>query len=363
MVRIFRRGIPLILISMALGLPAQNINGVVVSRETLQPVSDVFIFIDNTSVGTTSDQHGHFTITIPDGTHKELVFSHLNFDIKLRKISSLLAARQDTFYLFPKKIFTAEAVVKAKANKRVWKNRLKRFREAFIGNLPEKLVTIENAEVLIFEETSDHLHAQASEPLQLRNEYLGYEVTFFLDQFMLRSDGATDYAGKVFFKELAAKKKELARFKRNRTKVYQRSSRRFFQELIKKDFEDISYQINRSKFMEEENKFTDLQEIGSLDMDSTEHGYFEIEVADYLSIVDLNTIERHQVTARKGGKIGMRTFENTDLIEAVSHLRPRSGKIIFDRSGLIQNAKEVEEYGYWAGLRVGSLLPLDYQTK
>ena len=61
------------------------------------------------------------------------------------------------------------------------------------------------------------------------------------------------------------------------------------------------------------------------------------------------------------GRVG--NFKQTTNNLPQSYLWSKHGRIVVNQYGAILNPTEVEEAGYWASLRVGALLPLDYAVK
>jgi hypothetical protein len=70
----------LILIS-AVGVSAQQatLKGVVLDSETRRPIPLVNIYMRGTSVGTTTDDSGEFTLSIPGGEKQTIAFSHIGY--------------------------------------------------------------------------------------------------------------------------------------------------------------------------------------------------------------------------------------------------------------------------------------------
>ncbi len=337
----------------------QPIRAVTIDAESQKPLADVFVFYNNSSIGTVTDSNGCFLLPSRESSLDEVVFSHLNYEDKNIPFDQIQYG--DTIFLTQKQFILTPAVITSKARPQLRARRLRQFKQEFLGDVPDRLVWIENPEVLLFEDADMQIRARAQSPLVLMNTFLGYKVYFYLKDFAIHQDEGIDYAGTVFFESLKGNRKEVAKWKRNRKKIYKRSSRKFFTELITNDFKELNYVLGYSSVDPVSDQFVDLIELPDLPFTQTEDDHYELSTSGYLTIIDLNTISKHQVTTKKSGKLGMKMFEKATTENAVSYLFARRGKIIFNEFGHILNAEEIEEYGYWASLRVGSLLPLNYR--
>ncbi len=206
---------------------AQTIKAIVANEETREVIPDVFVFLDNSSTGTITDKQGRFELKTEASHNLLLVLSHLNYELNSLAIKDL-ATLADTIFLTPSGVILEEAVVVGKTKSRLRLRRLKRFKSEFLGvNYDKGLIQLLNPEVLLFEQEKSKLMAEAKVPLIIENKVLGYRVQFFLEDYKSYKEGDLIYSGKVFFEELAGSKKEIAKYKRNRYKTYEQSSRHF----------------------------------------------------------------------------------------------------------------------------------------
>jgi len=204
---------------------AQTIKAIVADEESRQVIPDVFVFLDNSSTGSITDEEGQFELKIAVSNDLLLVFSHLNYELNSLVVKDL-ATLGDTIFLTPSGLVLEEAVVVEKAKPRVRLRWLKRFKSEFLGaNYDKALIHILNPEVLLFKQNKGKLIAESKAPLIIENKVLGYRVQFFLEDYKSYKKGDLVYLGKVFFEELGGSKKEIARYKRNRHKVRQSQER------------------------------------------------------------------------------------------------------------------------------------------
>ncbi len=342
----------------------QKVSAIVADEESRTPITDVFVFYDNSSTGAITDANGKFELTATDFQNAALVFSHLNYELK----TILIEDRQsipDTIFLTATSAILAEAVVVEKSKPRVRKRWLRRFTEEFLGeDYEEDLIKIVNPEVLLFAEEKNTLTAQSKEPLIIENKFLGYQIQFFLESFESYNYGDLLYQGKVFFEKIEGSKKEMARFKRNRFKTYQQTSRSFFANLVQQKIEEGAYEIGFSIFNNNK-EFINYEpaSIDSLIVSELDDGNYEISINQILTVTNrqLKIGQARQKVA--GTTMGIGDFKQTTNNSPRSYFWSKYGRIVVNEYGTILNAKEVEEAGYWANFRVANLLPLDYKIK
>lgn len=350
----------------SLALNGQSVKAVVADKDTRVPIVDVFVFWDNSSTGSITDKKGVFELTAENYQNNTLVFSHLNYDLYSLPVKDI-GAVPDTIFLTSSGVVLTEAVVTEKSKPRVRSRWLKRFKNDFLGaKYDNKLIRIKNPEVLLFKNEKGKLTAESRDALVIENKFLGYQVQFFLEAFESYQEGDLLYEGKVFFKELDGTKKEKARFKRNRLKTYQQTSRSFFTALVNQKMEEGNYEVGYSIF-DRDGAFANYEPIdpNSLSIKEVRDAVYEISINQILTVtanqIKLGQSANKGLGTTLGGRVG--NFKENQFNIPRSYLWSKHGRIVVNKFGTILNAKEVEEAGYWASLRVASLLPLDYKMK
>ncbi|GEM_PF-2349688 len=345
---------------------AQTIKAIVADEESRQVITDVFVFLDNSSTGSITDKQGQFELKTAVSHDLLLVFSHLNYELNSLAVKDL-ANLADTIFLTPSGLVLEEAVVVEKAKPRVRSRWLKRFKSEFLGEDYDKaLIHILNPEALLFKQDKGKLIAESKTSLIIENKVLGYQVQFFLEDYKSYKEGDLVYFGKVFFEELGGSKKEIAKYKRNRHKVYEQSSRHFFANLVQQNGITNRYEVGYSLFSKNE-EFINYEPIAADSLLITEFrkGKYEISINRILTITNnqlkINQGIRKNAGATMAGRVG--NFKQTTNNLPRSYLWSKHGRIVVNKFGSILNPTEVEEAGYWASFRVAALLPLDYAVK
>src|SRR5687767_14443203 len=107
------------------------IHGIVVDKEKKQPISRASVFLNNTSVGTVSDDAGRFSLRIPQGKFELIVFS-IGYESFLLIVSSSDDANDFTIEMKLKDEALEEVVI-TPYDKDGWKNWGSFFLQHFIG--------------------------------------------------------------------------------------------------------------------------------------------------------------------------------------------------------------------------------------
>ena len=343
---------------------AQSISGYVKDKESHSPIAGVFVFFENSSIGTISDEQGYYELSSNTVSFEQMVFTHINYDLKSEKVSTL----KDSIFLTPQQFVLDEVVISKKAKDRDRPKRLKKFQKALLGKLEKKnSVKLVNPEVLLFEEKKGKLLAHADVPLIIDNKYLGYKLQFFLKEFELSSNDDLRYQASAFFEPLAGSIKEEIRFNRNRVKTYQKGSRSFFQDLVKRHIDEEKYELGYAtlNWKADITSFESI-DVNTLDIVEQNPNTFEINIKGNLTVVhkDINITVVNSFHNSLSATINT-TVKNVKKtpkqLQATTSFIARNSKIVFDNYGMILNPLEIMEVGHWSESRVANLLPLDYQ--
>jgi hypothetical protein len=339
----------------------------IIDKVTSQPVEDANVFIGNTTFGSITDAKGRCKFDISSDVTKELIVSHVSYDLVVLQYSKYNALKDnDTIFLNPNGINLNEIVIEGKRAKQ-WKKNYRKFSSAFIGKGKRAaLCEIKNPAVLRFSKEDGVFKATAIDILKIKNHYLGYDVDFLLKELTIEKNGSMKYSGYPKFtdRSLTTNKAEI---NKNRVEAYEKSISHFLLNLIYDNLIDAKYKIKLKRyagteFIEEKSpQATDLVFLDSLS------GLYHIIYNDYLEVKHLGIKEIKE----KGYGLDIGGTENTvsgshDPDESIrignptSMLYKSSSSLIVDQYGQILNQTKVVEYGYWAEQKVANLLPFDY---
>lgn len=346
-----------------LSLQAQVITGYVVDADDNSPLINAFVFITNSNVGTSTDTAGYFELKYGDNEKINLTISHLAHEIKSINID-LREIQELTISLTPKSLELNSFELVSKYNAGTRKRRMKRFMNAFFGsNIKKGSVEIMNPESLLLSEKRGQLTVEATEPLKIENRHLGYNLRFYLKKFRLESNQDLLYQGSAFFTEMGGKKKQQAKYLKNRKKTFTNTSRDFFTKLINNQLNPEEYDMAFS-YQNLDGEFVLLKEItaDSLEIERVEENKFSIPIRGYLTVI-LKKKKVKSANSSGGLQGSMRTNRSDIAPSAQSFIKSRINTIYVNSKGVILNPLDIEEYGYWTEQRVATLLPFDYSVE
>ncbi|OJJ14500.1 hypothetical protein BKI52_42745 [marine bacterium AO1-C] len=337
-----------------------TIQGQVIDTKTKKPVNKVNIFLSGTTIGTSTDAKGKYTIqdSVPSGNYS-LVFSHINYEVATKGLS---VTDQGTLELNLelKRLESGlnEVTVSAKKDK-TWKKQFKRFREEFLGTSSmAKNCKIVNPWVVNFQEKNDSLYASASKELEIENPALGYKIYCNLKNFANVSFN-TNYLGLYRFEALKPKsKKQERKWQKARTKAFMGSFQHFACALLYKRLSKEGFFLSYSdqspattpdietKPLKGEQIIVNDKIVFSKYLKIT---YSERESNEYIQWITkqnraINPIKRANLAISKSSWVKIRGKELK----------------ISDLGIILDDPTKVQSFGYWAWQRVGNMLPSDF---
>jgi len=226
---------------------------------TQQPVSGVHVYLDGTSIGTTTDSLGRFRLTVRNAMNASLVISHILYE-KLIIPEPFRTVLPKFIYLEENVTNFEEVVISAKDVSRMKRREmLAIFRKQLLGYersaLSCKIMNEEDV-VLIHDREQRELRAYAQKPIEIVNNYLKYRILWELVEFKISYADATlldrnmqhvSIIGTVSFTDIGAPTENLRIRRRD---VYNESVRRFFHLLANNEMHVDEFQnpSNESSF-------------------------------------------------------------------------------------------------------------------
>ncbi len=345
----------------------RELNVILVDQESFDPVEDAHVFIGSATYGAVSNKNGNCSFSIPSDVTKELVISHISYDVKVLQYSKYNALeKNDTIFLEPNGINLDEIVIEGK-KARKWKKNYRKFSKAFIGKGKRaSLCEIKNPEVLRFSNEDGIFKATAIDMLKIKNHYLGYDVDFLLSELTIDENGSMKYFGYPKFTDRSLKINEVE-LEENRKEAYEKSIRHFLLNLISDNLKEAKYRIKLKRYTGSE--FIEMnspqpEEIVFLD---TLSGLYHILFEDFLEVKHLGIKQINDETVGMSiGTLESIKFGSNSAASSVRVVNPtsmiykKSPSLIVNKYGLVLNQKSMQEYGYWAEQRIANLLPFDY---
>lgn len=347
-------------------------------------ISDCLVYVDGSSLSTYTNSKGEFQLNIPSGNYT-LVFRKEEFNMHSIQVNS----NQENLdvKLFKSTIELDEAVI-VPISKDDWAYYFQLFKSNFLGkNKAGENCEIVNPKALKFkyDNTNRVLTARSTEPLVIKNKYLGYLIEYDLDEFYVDFKNSQQYmAGTSLFQPMKGSNSKLNNWNKNRELSYKGSIMHFMRSLYNQSLKEEGFIIN--KLIRSENpqykiyqeKLQEFREFGT----RTDLGKVPSKIIETLIREDIPyetiIIERSNRTFlhfdqfihveylhEKEDQRYIQMQKNRNLVGNQSSVISLLGdKVIeIDANGNFHPPANflTEEYFTWE--KIGNLLPLDYQPQ
>jgi hypothetical protein len=376
------------------------------------PLQGASVYLNNTTIGTSSDADGYFSLSVDHGYYS-LVASYVGFETTSYNVNTLDLPQEIVFVMFEKNNQLNEIVVSSEkkwASKRAYF--LKQFTKFFLGeSYLGKRAYIKNKHVLDFEydEKNNLLEVFASEPLIIENKGLGYKITYDLIHFELQDFGVS-YLGFVRYEHLQGNERKQKKWQKERALAYFGSLRHFLNAAIHKELKS-GFVVDKVKLVPNPNLPTDeeiaaakeiVRRYGGLQLNpystynmnsglklkaandvlkrSKGNQFIEVPIQINLPVDQFFTSEEEGhflfLEDDEDGNMAYRVrYENayqesnyqklndnaTTTKQQVSRITLFDDKILINPKGIFHNPLDVFLEGYWGFKKVADQLPLDYK--
>ena len=222
------------------------LKGRVISEENKKPLTSVSVYLNNTSIGTTTDEEGQFILRgIPQGK-----FSLVATSVGFETYTILLDMRElpkDFQIIMKPKADQLEGFSVLPTDPNGWEKYGKYFMILMIGTTPNSNNTkLTNPEVVKFRlNEGNYLTAFAKEPLKITNYALGYEIEYKLEEFEVNLNTAlVNYTGYAFYKDMGLKHpNRVRRYSEARFETYKGSLLHFMRSFYANDLEVQGFEM------------------------------------------------------------------------------------------------------------------------
>jgi hypothetical protein len=211
------------LLSCLFGLAQSVVTGKITDAETKLPLEGASVFAQNTTKGTITDKEGAFRLYLDKGGY-EIIISFTGY---VSRTINFEAVADREFNLELQKADNSMSEVIIRSSNEVtdgWEKYGKFFTDHFIGTTPlADSCKLLNPEVLKFfyYKRNDRLKVLATEPLQVQNKSLGYNMRYELDSFVHHyKTELNSYRGNCLYTEIDTTEEQKALWKTAREKVY-----------------------------------------------------------------------------------------------------------------------------------------------
>jgi len=225
------------------------ISGKIIDAVTKAPMQAASVFAQNTTMGTATDAEGNFKLALPNGGY-DLVITYTGYQTASKRITTADADDKNIIIELRQKEKAMEDVVIRSTGevKDGWEKYGDFFLENFIGKTENsKLCTIKNKEAVkfYFSKKRNRLKILATEPIEIINEALGYNIKYTIDSFTYEYNTQVSlYIGYPLFEEIQTTdtaKQHL--WAANRLKTYKGSMLHFMRSLFNKQLKEEGFEI------------------------------------------------------------------------------------------------------------------------
>ncbi|RRO19635.1 carboxypeptidase-like regulatory domain-containing protein [Flavobacteriaceae bacterium 14752] len=229
---------------------AQQLKAKVVD-ENNEPLVGATVYFDGTTRGVITNTDGFFNIKKPENISEPiLVITYLGYETLYE---NNLKNLKNTYQLKPnpENLDTVDLYASPFSRKEM----LEVFKANFLGKgRPARQCEILNLDdVIVYYVVKENtLYAKSTNPIIVKNDYLGYKIKFDLKDFQVKYSSKTldihylkqsYYVGFSFFEDINPKKLK------RRQKIYESSLNMFFRSLIEDNLDKTKFQVGYKGFL------------------------------------------------------------------------------------------------------------------
>jgi CarboxypepD_reg-like domain len=349
------------------------ITGTVLREKTGLPVEGASVFFNNTSIGTSANAEGKFSLATPGFSNAELIISAIGYELQVyNPASGATQMKNLLFKLATKEQQLREVLILPDALRKKY---LSIFERNFLGITEEASHSrIENRKDIYFTsgDGKNSFRAYSDTPLVIINKMLGYKISFDLVDFLFNQElGRTFYYGYIRFEELSVRNKWV----KNRKRCYYGSTVHFFRSLIANRLKEEAFSMYLLKPLQLSTDSLPIEKGNSfkapgsgeemamavgvtpeqiLQKDSSNVNQFKVNFKGKL-MVQYNkdpaskSYLKNKVFIQGNMPVGFRSF-----------ITASNETIGLSSTGIIINPMEITYSGFWIYEKTANMLPFNY---
>ncbi|GAB3423626.1 hypothetical protein GCM10027516_23030 [Niabella aquatica] len=229
---------------------AVTVSGKVMDVASGQPLNGISVYINNTTYSTQTEKDGTFLLSHIFLQTFELTFSAINYETQVVNLDAHTAAQPLAIQLKQNAVTFNEVIV-AGISANGWAQYGTTFSRDFLSYSPfSKNCEIVNPQVIRFRNNKKDniLKAYATEPLKIKNKALGYELTYWLEEYEHHFlQQIVQFKGYTQFAEMQGTKKKQNEWNKNRNIAYYGSLMHFLRSVYKGTATEEGFIVNLIK--------------------------------------------------------------------------------------------------------------------
>lgn len=349
-------------------LHSQELSGYVYDKEDNLPLQGAFVYLDGTTISASTDSLGYFNITVKEKINTNLIVSYIGY--------SNFTVSNPFQYIKPMRILMQEAVTNLQGvviskvkSPFPRKDMLEVFKNNFLGfSRAARSCQIANEDVIefYFDKKANILYAKSLEPLQIRNNYLKYNILFDLTNFGIkytrvtldrRYQQAVYFAGTSFYKDISG---TTSAYKERRT-AYLGSVTHLMRTLATDKWEDEKFGLYVNGMKADPKQYFEIKDTLGVKKITVLQG---VEKAKPLNInvsgetVDDLKEKQKRYKKRKGVIYFTVVYDGKE-----SYFTCPEGVFYIDNNGQYFPISNVRFEGHMSEFKAGDMLPSDYKLK
>lgn len=345
--------------------PAVTLTGTVTDEKTGKPLPFANVYLNNSSIGTTTNKNGAYTLAnLPLG-NLEIAVSYLGYTPIKQTMRFEQPGRKTVLFKMREGMELEGVVIYSKKGKKR-EQYLKIISRELLGAGPfGKLCKIMNPEVLhISKEDDGHLMAQSTSPLVIENRALGYIIHQDLYDFDF-FEGKVFYGGNTRF-ELMKPENEGQKnlWRSNQKKAYQGSLKQLLTSMVTDSLREFGFRVFQ-EIPDSLRMFNSVRSYNGLNpiKNHIHNRIEEIRGSQLVQPGELET-ERLVVSGTKLEVFNMNKRDRspyTDMSYAYTVISMPKGFIVINPQGWVVMPMGFEIAGDLGNDRFANLLPSDWK--
>ena len=333
-----------------------KVSGSVLDSSTREPLALASVFCQNTTIGTTSNKEGLFSLTLKEGGY-DLIITYTGYKTQLLRISPDITTTELLIELVKEEKSIEEVIIRSSNEvKDGWEKHGQFFLDNFIGTTPfSAQCSLLNPEALkfYFFRRANKLKVMAEEPLIIANHALGYDLRYHLDSlvFDYNSD-ICSYLGFSFYQEMTGRFNSVREWKKNREKAYYGSRLHFMHSYFDSSVSENGF-VMALLDKEDETKFNKISN------PYAEEFFYSVDTIDEKEFIYPRRISITYTKSHPENEY-LKKYNLPISIGVQTSYADMKEVIAIKRNGYYYEQKNWINYGYWSWKNIADQVPIDY---